>query len=101
MPTELPVRSGVQARNAKWAEYGQALFIFYGSAGLAVLLLIALETRLGTFDGLTATETVIKNDPSSISLRWDRPELGFPAAVLAAEILGRITLCQSLSRGRG
>jgi hypothetical protein len=60
MPTELPVRSGVQARNAKWAEYGQALFILYGSAGLAVLLLIALETRLGTCDGLTATETVIK-----------------------------------------
>jgi hypothetical protein len=60
MPTDLPVRSRVQTRSDGWAKYGQALLIFYGSAGLALLLLIAVEQRSGMFDGLTVRESIVK-----------------------------------------
>ena len=60
MPTDLPVRSRVQTQGEGWALYGQVLLRFYGSAGLALLLLMAVEARLGVFDGLTAMESVVK-----------------------------------------
>ena len=60
MPTDLPVRSRVKAQSDDWAKSLQPLLIFYGSAGLALLLLIAVESRLGMFDGLTVWDSIIK-----------------------------------------
>jgi hypothetical protein len=60
MPIDLPARSRVQTRSDDWTKSGQALLIFYGSAGLAVLLLVALEVRSGMFDGLTVSESMFQ-----------------------------------------
>jgi hypothetical protein len=60
MPTNLPVRSRVKTGSNDWAQYGQVLLRFYGSAGLVLLLLIVVEARLGMFDGLTVMESIIK-----------------------------------------
>jgi hypothetical protein len=60
MPTDLPVRSYFQKRSGDQANTGRSLLIFYGTAGLAVLLLMSIETQLGMFDGLTRSETVLK-----------------------------------------
>ncbi len=69
MPTELPAHSRLHTRSDGWAQYGQAMLIFYGSAGLALLLLIAVEQRLGVFDGLTVMESIAK--AASIQSRDD------------------------------
>jgi hypothetical protein len=47
MPTDFPVRSRVQPLRDNSKECWQALFIFYGSAALAVLFLVAVERGLG------------------------------------------------------
>ena len=55
MPTDLPVRSHVQTQSDDGSKCSPSLIRFYGSAALAVLLLISIEKRLGMFDGLTVT----------------------------------------------
>jgi hypothetical protein len=60
MPTNLPMRSSVQTQSADWAKCGQALLTFYVSAALALLLLVAVEARLGMFDGLNVMESIVK-----------------------------------------
>jgi hypothetical protein len=60
MPVDLPARSHVQAPSDDSAKTGQALLMFYGCVALAALLLIALEVRFGTFDGLTVPESIVK-----------------------------------------
>ena len=60
MPTDLPVRSHVQTQSDDGSKCSPSLIRFYGSAALAVLLLISIEKRLGMFDGLTVTESICK-----------------------------------------
>jgi hypothetical protein len=57
MPTDLPARRRVQKPNDDRAKSGQYLVVFYSVAGLALLLLMSAETRLGMFDGLTVPES--------------------------------------------
>ncbi len=59
MPTNLPVRSSVQTRSDDRVRYRLVLLRFYGSLGLALLLLFAAEMRLGMFDGLMVTESIV------------------------------------------
>ena len=70
MPTDLPVRSHAQTQVDDWSKCGQSLLRFYGSAALAVLLLISIERRLGIFDGLTVTESICK--AAEVQFRNDR-----------------------------
>jgi hypothetical protein len=58
MPTNLPNRSRVQTQSGASEADWQALLRFYGSAGLAVLLLFAIERRIGIFDGLSIAESI-------------------------------------------
>jgi hypothetical protein len=58
MPTDLPNRSRIQSQNDDSEAGWQALLIFYGSAGLAVLLLIAIERQIGMFAGLSIAESI-------------------------------------------
>jgi hypothetical protein len=54
MPTDLPARSLVQPRSDDWANW-QSLLV---SAALAALLLLAVEARVGMFDGMTLMESL-------------------------------------------
>lgn len=58
MPTNLPNRSRIQTQSDGSKAGWQALLRFYGSAGLAVLLLLAIERRIGVFDGLSIAESI-------------------------------------------
>lgn len=58
MPTDLPVRSrdGAAAQITGWTW----MLSFYGIVGLAVMLLMAAEVRLGLFRDLTVAESIVK-----------------------------------------
>jgi hypothetical protein len=58
MPTSLPNRARIQTQSDDSESGWQALLRFYGSAGLAVLLLFAIERRIGMFDGLSIAESI-------------------------------------------
>ena len=58
MPINLPNRSRIQTQSDGSKAGWQALLRFYGSAGLAVLLLLAIERRTGIFDGLSIAKSI-------------------------------------------
>jgi len=58
MPTNLPNRFRIQTQSDGSEAGWLALLRFYGSAGLAVLLLLAIERRIGMFDGLSIAESI-------------------------------------------
>jgi hypothetical protein len=59
MPTTLPVRPNVRHENAGRKDL-YALGLFYVVVGLAMLLLFVSENHFGMFEGLTATQSVLK-----------------------------------------
>ena len=73
MPTDLPVRSHFQKRSGDRAQSGRSLLLFYGTAGLAVLLLLSIETQLGMFDSLTLSESMLKAVGSSYPIDGIEP----------------------------
>lgn len=60
MPTDLPIQFKVQSQSNDWTKSGAALVMFYVIAGLAGLVLIGAENRLGMFGHLTVAESVVK-----------------------------------------
>ena len=53
MPTSLPNRSRIETQSDDSEAGWHALLRFYGSAGLAALLLLAIERQIGMLDGLS------------------------------------------------
>ena len=60
MPTSLPDRPRIQTQSDDSEAGWQALFRFYGSAGIAVLLILGIERQIGMFDGLSIAGSVCK-----------------------------------------
>jgi hypothetical protein len=60
MPTDLPVRSDVRERSGDQAKSWRSILIFYGIAGIAVLLVMDIEARFGVFDGLSIPEATLQ-----------------------------------------
>jgi hypothetical protein len=69
MPTSLPGRSRIQTQSDGSGAGWQALLKFYGSAGLAVLLLLAIERRIGVFDGRSIAESI--RNAAGVQFRHD------------------------------
>ena len=58
MPTSLPNRSRIETQSDDSEAGWHALLRFYGSAGLAALLLLAIERQIGMLDGLSVAESI-------------------------------------------
>jgi hypothetical protein len=73
MPTTLPPRAALPTKSLDFKDFAKTMIYFYAVIAIPIAIILAIEYRLGMFNGMTLAELIVQATGSDSP--YSHPEL--------------------------